>query len=222
MRINKWIAGHSSLGRRTVDELIVQGKITINDIPAELGQEVIGTENIKINGKSVISTNRSSITLLLNKPVGVVCSRAGQGSKTIYDLLPKQYKDLKIAGRLDKESSGLVILSNDGNVIQALTHPTLHKKKVYVVTTNKPLSTSNLIQIESTGVDIDDDRPSVFTISPINDQINSYQVELYEGRNRQIRRTIEALGNQVLTLHRIQIGPYTVRDIPEKSFKVFP
>lgn len=219
MRINKWIAGQTGFGRRTVDRYIEEGKITVNGEVATMGQSVDGTEAITLNGRTIDTHKEESVTILLHKPRGYVCSREGQGSKTVYDLLPEKYQDLKLAGRLDKDSSGLLMLSNDGAVIQQLTHPTLHKQKTYIITTRRPLSEADLKTIQK-GVDIGDERPSQFEITPYNDQERKYKAVLLEGRNRQIRRTMEAVGNQVVTLHRIQIGNFALEGLAEGRYKI--
>ncbi len=217
MRINKWIATHSGRGRRTVDDLIAQQKVMVNGIVATLGQEVDGSEKIVVEGKLVEAKAAGHITILLHKPVGYVCSRDGQGSPTVYDLLPPEYRDLKIAGRLDRDSSGLLILTSDGDVIQQLTHPTQHK--TYLITTQKALTADELGRIQNAGVDIGDDRLSRFLITPIKDQERRYKAVLLEGRNRQIRRTMEAVGNQVVTLHRTSMGDFTLGTLTEGAYR---
>ena len=217
MRINKWIAGQTGFGRRTVDRFIEEGKITVNGAVASMGQSVDGTETITLNGRVIEAQHTEPITILLHKPRGYVCSRDGQGSKTVYDLLPEKYQDLKLAGRLDRDSSGLLILSNDGDVIQGLTHPTLHKQKTYIVTTRRPLSETDLTAIKK-GVDIGDPRLSSFEISPIPDHDRKYKAVLLEGRNRQIRRTMEAVGNQVVTLHRTSMGDFALKGLAQGTY----
>ena len=124
--------------------------------------------------------------MLLNKPVGYVCSRKGQGSQTIYDLIPAKYHHLESVGRLDKDSSGLLLLTDDGELANKLTHPSFRKEKVYEVTLDKSLHESDLARLQH-GIELDDGT-SRFIISPLKAQ-NSYLVTISEGRNRQIRRT---------------------------------
>jgi pseudouridine synthase len=217
MRINKWIARQTGIGRRTADDLIERGEVLINGVVATLGQEVDGSEEIIVEGRAV-ATSTDHTTLLFHKPRGYVCSRNGQGSQTVYDLLPTEYQDLKIAGRLDRDSSGLLVLSNDGDVIQQLTHPTRHKQKTYILTTRHPLTDQDIMLINTIGVDIGDERPSRFTITPMGED-RTYKAVLLEGRNRQIRRTLEAVGNQVATLHRTNIGSYSLGDLAEGDWK---
>lgn len=219
MRINKWIAHNATIGRRRADNLISLGKVSVNDVVAVLGQDVDGSERITINGEAISQISNRPVTILLHKPAGYVSSRDGQGSRTVYDLLPQEYSHLKMAGRLDKDSTGLVILSSDGKVIQALTHPTLLKKKVYMLKTAYPLTRDDVNLITTRGVDIGDNRPSVFSLTVIPNKKNTYRTVLYEGRNRQIRRTVEALGNHVVSLHRLEIGEYSLHNLAEGNFK---
>ena len=144
---------------------------------------------------------------MLNKPEGYVCSRTGQGSTTIYELLPKHYADLKPVGRLDKDSSGLILLTNDGNLANQLTHPSFRKTKIYEVTLDKPLTKTAQNKIEK-GVQLDDGI-SQLNIKKIQNRYDrKFFVFMREGRNRQIRRTFGALGYKVVKLHRTGFGPY--------------
>lgn len=220
MRINKWIAQQTTLSRRKVDELIANGEIRINNSIAALGQDITGNETITIQNKQINAQTFTPITLLLHKPVGYVCSRQGQGNKTIYDLLPPNYSHLNIAGRLDKDSSGLVLLSNDGDILQQFSHPTLQKEKIYIITTQQPLTKNIMDNIQQKGINIGDKKLSTFKITPIDEKINTYKIILYEGRNRQIRRTIEAIHNRVTSLHRIQIGTYHLKSLKEGQYIV--
>jgi 23S rRNA pseudouridine2605 synthase len=219
MRINKWIAGQMGIGRRTVDELILHGNVVVNGQIATIAQQIDGTEQIVVNGKPIATKSPDSATLLLHKPVGYVCSRNGQGSKTVYDLLPAEYEDLKIAGRLDRDSSGLVVMSRNGDMIQELSHPSQDKKKTYRITTRRPLTTEELDKIQNAGVDIGDDRLSRFSITPTGEDC-TYIAVLTEGRNRQIRRTIEALHTHVQSLQRTHLGPYSLDNLDEGAYQL--
>ncbi len=141
--------------------------------------------------------------------MGYVCSRDGQGSPSVYQLVPEQYQHYQIAGRLDKDSSGLLIFTPDGNLLNKLTHPSFNKQKVYLVELNKPLDNRDLDQLQN-GVDIGDARPSKLIIQPVKNHNSNktYQITLTEGRNRQIRRSFAALGYSVIKLHCTKIGHY--------------
>ncbi len=146
---------------------------------------------------------------MLNKPAGYVCSRKGQGSKTVYELLPAQYHALKPAGRLDKDSSGLLLLTNDGELANKLTHPRYQKEKVYRAKLDKPLAQTDKNQLLK-GVELVDGMSKFTALNECS--AATYEIILAEGRNRQIRRTFAVLGYGVLELHRTSFGPYTMPD----------
>lgn len=217
MRINKFIAQNSHLSRRQADEAIKAARVTINSKTALIGDSVTDNDVVTLDNK-ILSENLEKLTILLNKPVGYVCSRNGQGNPTVYDLLPKKYHNLNIAGRLDKDSSGLVILTSDGELLYELTHPSKNKEKVYEVQLDKQLTREDLQKLNQ-GVDIGDKRPSVFkSIKLIGDK--KYQVILEEGRNRQIRRTLEKLDKRTIKLHRTQLGTYDCTDLRDGAFRI--
>lgn len=204
MRINAFVASATGMSRRTADKLIDQGRVSIDGRPARLGQAVEPTSTVTLDGSSITAPVKAT-TLLLNKPVGYVCSRNGQGGSTIYDLLPQQYHRLKPVGRLDKDSSGLLLLTDDGQLANKLTHPRFAKDKVYIVELHSALSPQDRSQIEQ-GVQLEDG-PSKLRLKMASNTATLWQVTISEGRNRQIRRTFEALGCRVISLHRSQFGP---------------
>ncbi|MCW1908115.1 MAG: rRNA pseudouridine synthase [Candidatus Saccharibacteria bacterium] len=210
MRINQFIARSTALSRRKADEAVTQGRVEINGQPATAGSQVEASDIVTLDGRAITPAVKT-VTVLLNKPVGYVCSHEGQGSKTIYDLMPPEYQSLNIAGRLDKDSSGLVILTNDGTLLNQLTHPSFNKEKIYDVTLDKPLTEEDRHKITEQGVDIGDKRPSRFQI--IQNSKLEIQVSLSEGRNRQIRRTFAAAGYKVIKLHRRSMGSYRLQGL---------
>ena len=216
MRINKWLALHTSLSRRKADEALQQGRVTINNKKAELGDAVEYNDTVCLDGAAVASQPIKRELYILNKPVGYVCSRSGQGSKTIYDLLPKPLHHLNPIGRLDKDSSGLLLLTNDGELLNKLAHPSNNHEKVYEVTLQEILTPGQLNQVQ-TGVNIGDARPSRLKVKPIHNK--SYVVIITEGRNRQIRRSFEAIGHKVVRLHRTRQGPYELANLPLSTVK---
>lgn len=206
MRINKFVALATGISRRQADKLISSGAVTVNGQPSPIGHVVKAMDAVAINSR-LINLPHQQI-LMLNKPVGYVCSRNGQGSKTIYDILPAKYHNLKPVGRLDKNSSGLLLLTNDGDLSHQLTHPSFQKTKEYIVTVRPNLTEHDRQQIEQ-GVELVDGL-SRLRLSKIR---QGWQVMMSEGRNRQIRRTFEALNYHVITLHRIRFGTYDLGDL---------
>ena len=163
LRLNKFLAERLGVSRREADELIATGKVTIDGQPAVIGNKIDSKSKICYNNKT-IPFNIEFIYLAFNKPVGYVCSRHAQGSApTIYEILPKKYHKLKTVGRLDKDSSGLILLTNDGDFAYQMTHPKFQKEKVYEVELDKPLEPLHQQMISDYGVMLDDG-PSKFTV----------------------------------------------------------
>lgn len=209
MRINKYIAAATGMSRRAADAVIQRGGVCSNGTPVTPGTDVGPQDAITINGRP-ITLQTTSVTIMLNKPRGYVVSRDGQGSKTIYDILPREYRQLKPVGRLDKDSSGLLLLTNDGKLAHQLTHPSFQKVKVYEVTLYKPLQPLHHQMISDYGVQLEDG-PSKLHLERLHEHNDTaWRVTMHEGRNRQIRRTFAALGYEVKTLHRTHFGPYSL------------
>ena len=216
MRINKYVALATGKSRREADRLILDSLISVNNHPVEAGYDVQGTDIVTMYGRP-LTLPSSTTTVLLNKPVGYVCSRDGQGSKTIYDLLPENLHNLKPVGRLDKDSSGLLLLTNDGDLAQRLTHPKYEKQKVYEVFLDKILTPEDQSSIAE-GVTLDDGK-SRLGLKLLDEKTNRWQITMHEGRNRQIRRTFEKLGYTVTKLHRTQFGGHTLGSLQESKYE---
>jgi 23S rRNA pseudouridine2605 synthase len=219
-RLNKFLALHVGTSRREADELITKGRVSINGHPAIIGARVREGDVVTVNGKE-ISTQTAFEYLMLHKPIDYVCSRKQQGdSPTIYELIPPEYHALKPVGRLDRDSSGLILLSNDGDFAQQMTHPSYRKVKRYNVTLGRALEPLHQQMISDFGIDLDDGK-SQLTLERQTDDRKKWTVTMSEGRNRQIRRTFAALGYMVSKLHRTDFGPYTLGDLaPGKYEKV--
>lgn len=206
MRINRFVAQATGMSRRSADNAISSGRITINGQPGHNGVVIEPTDTVELDG--AVITTPATTTIILNKPRGFVCSRNGQGSKTIYDLLPDKFHTLKPVGRLDKDSSGLLLLTNEGDLANKLTHPRYKKVKVYQVKLNHTLAPSDEEAIDK-GVTLDDG-VSRLNLNPLDQRRIAWEIRMSEGRNRQIRRTFEACGYRVVQLHRIQFGEYNL------------
>lgn len=219
MRINQFVAQATGLSRRAADKAIQTGRILINNQLPTSGYKVQPNDHITLDG-GVIVTPINTKTIMLNKPVDYVCSRLGQGSKTIYSLLPAELYQLKPVGRLDKNSSGLLLLTNDGDLAHRLTHPSYQKKKIYEIELDKALTASDLHAISGRGVSLEDGTSS-FALEPIMVGDNrKWRVTMSEGRNRQIRRTFQALDYKVTSLHRVRFGPYEMPNLQPGSWQV--
>jgi 23S rRNA pseudouridine2605 synthase len=215
-RVNQFIAAASGLSRRAADAAVAAGRVTINGQAARLGDQVTPGATVALDGQALTPPIRHTY-LALHKPTGYVSSRARQGgAPTIYDLLPPEYHALRPAGRLDRDSSGLMLLSDDGPFIQELTHPSHHKAKIYELTLAKPLTPAGHAALIS-GVVLADGPSRLRVIKSAGRHVT---VSLTEGRNRQLRRTFGALGNGIIALHRTAIGPYALGALPPGEFKL--
>ena len=222
-RLNKYLAHSLGISRREADLRIQQGSVILNGKPATLGNVIVpGRDHVSVDNTPLIDVVKRYTYLLMNKPTGYVCSRKKQGNiPTIYELLPRQYQNLKVAGRLDKDSQGLLLLTDDGDTIFKLTHPKFGKEKVYEVGLNKPLTPEDLAAINA-GI-ILEDGTSNLKVSKLpkssSKKPNMYRVVMSEGRNRQIRRTFGGLRYMVTHLERQSFGQFRLSELGQKSYK---
>jgi 23S rRNA pseudouridine2605 synthase len=215
MRINKYLAAATGMSRRAADTAITNHEVTVNGVAPLPGQDITPDDTVLWKGKHVQPIEL--LTIMLNKPVGYVCSREGQGSQTIYNLLPQRFHHLKPVGRLDKNSSGLILLTNDGTLANELTHPRYAKTKVYEVTLNQPLEPLHHQMIQDHGIQLEDG-PSRLQLEKKSEDATRWTVRMQEGRNRQIRRTFAALNYDVIKLHRTTFGDYTLGTLRSGHF----
>lgn len=216
MRLNQYIASTSNLSRRNADEAIKSGRVFVNGQIGVLGQTIETDDNVTLDQRDLVLP-KSHTYIMINKPVGIVVSRVHQDkSQTIYDIIPAQYHSLNPVGRLDKDSTGLLIMTDDGQFIQRATHPSFEKEKTYIVTLNRQLSQTDGEKITQ-GIQLEDGI-SALIIDQKDDK--NITVRLHEGRNRQIRRTFEALDYRIFALDRIKFGPYELGDLKPGSFNV--
>ncbi len=217
IRLNKFLAESLGVSRREADDLIAAGKILVDEKPAVLGLRIDKNNKVCYNGK-IVPFDVGYVYLALNKPAGYVCSRKRQGEfPTIYELLPEKYHALKTVGRLDKDSSGLILLTNDGDFAFRMTHPSFVKTKVYEVKLDRMLEPLHQQMIADFGIDLPDGR-SQLGLEKLDDQRKKWRVTMTEGRNRQIRRTFGALGYTVVKLHRTDFGAYHLDGLKSGKF----
>ena len=207
MRINKFLASCGVASRRGADELIKDGVVKINGRVCSAGDDVESTDSVTVNGKLVNSVKKFDY-YIMNKPKGYVCTvKDDKGRKTVMDLLPPNAKRLFPVGRLDYDTEGLLILTNDGDLTFKLTHPKNEVPKTYLVKTEKPVSDEDLIKLRS-GVIIDGVRTKKCNVRLVeNTKTGSkLHITITEGRNRQVRKLFEAVNNCVDFLKRIKFG----------------
>ena len=205
MRINKYLALHLEISRRNADELIKSKKITVNNKLAMVGQDIMTTDVIKYQNK-ILSTKVVYKYFKFYKPIGYICSTKTQGkSKTIYDILND--KSLKYSGRLDKESEGLMLLSNDGDWLNNINHPSKGHEKEYIVTVTKPINLESFKK----AVSDNNEKLALNKLSKINKF--EYLVTLNTGKNREIRRVFTKNNVVIKNLKRISIGDFLLGDM---------
>ena len=207
-RLNKFLALQLGISRRQADELIEKGRISINGKTAQLGERFKAGDEIKLGEKIISKTREEKKYVIFNKPRGYVCSRKKQGeNETIYAILPKEFSVLKPVGRLDKDSSGILLLTNDGDFAFQMTHPKFRKVKEYLVSLDTPLQPIHQQMIADFGINLPDGK-SQLGLERLDDSRKNWKVIMSEGRNRQIRRTFSAIGYEVEELHRTVFGSY--------------
>lgn len=220
LRLNKFLATNYGISRREADNLISAGKVLVNNEPAQIGARVKESDTIVVDGKKIATTKMTYYAL--NKPAGYVCSRKRQGdTPTMYELLPPEMQSLKSVGRLDKDSSGLILLTNDGDFAFQMTHPKFIKTKIYEAEIDRPLEPLHQQMIADFGVDLPDGK-SQLGLERLDDDRKSWRITMSEGRNRQIRRTFEAVGYKVTKLHRTNFGPYGLDGLESGKFVEVP
>lgn len=219
LRLNKHLALQLGVSRREADLFIEKGDVTVNGTVATLGARFNEGDTIAVKGKNITGSTAHKYVQFY-KPVGYVCSRRAQGENpTIYDILPDDYRTLKPVGRLDKNSSGLILLSNDGDFAFRMTHPKFVKTKLYKVKLDHDLEPLHQQMISDYGVELEDGPSKLMLERLSDDNRREWQVTMSEGRNRQIRRTFEALGYQVRKLHRTNFGNYSLGDMKPGEYK---
>lgn len=208
MRLNKYIAQAGIASRRKADELIVNGNVKINGISVrELGTDVKEGDVVEVNGRRIEAEERK-VYVLLNKPIGYVTTSADDKNRaTVLDLVADIPERLFPVGRLDYNTSGLLILTNDGDFAYRLTHPKHHIYKTYRAVVQGQLSNERVTRLRN-GVDIGGFVTSPAIVNMIKQQERKAIVEIsiYEGKNRQVRKMFNAVGNKVIELERIAIG----------------
>ena len=221
-RLQKFLANQGICSRRKAEEAILAGKIKVNGVTMlQLGTK-INPEKDKIEYEGQVVENKGKhVYILLNKPIGYVTTMHDQFSRpTVVDLLKESKKKIEFkvlpVGRLDMYTSGALLLSNDGDFIYQITHPKHEIDKTYQVTVKGKITKEEVEKLK-TGVDIGEyvTKEAAVKILKIDleKDISRIEIKIHEGKNRQVRRMCEAIGNKVLALHRSSIGNLTVKDL---------
>jgi 23S rRNA pseudouridine2605 synthase len=216
LRLNRFLAAAGVGSRRHCDELIAAGRVTINGrVCTNFSAQPTETDHVKVGGKLVRSQRK--VYIMLNKPAGFVSTRADPNARdTIFDLLPPKLPRLFNIGRLDAQSEGLLILTNDGDLAQRLTHPRSKIEKEYDVTLNHPWVPSLGPKLLA-GMTLDGQRARMEKVAAI--RATRVRVILRQGINRQIRRMFYELGYEVEKLVRVRVGHLRLGDLPRGHWR---
>ncbi|MEQ1841577.1 MAG: pseudouridine synthase [Verrucomicrobiales bacterium] len=207
VRLNRYLASCGVSSRRACDDLIREGHVEINGkIITDLSSRVLPGDHVKFDGK--IIREQSPLTLVLNKPRKFICTKDDpQGRETIFELLPKKFSALNYVGRLDYESSGLILMTSSGDLIEKLTHPRFHVEKEYAVHLDHPFDpelTPKLLE----GIHLAEGLAKAESVK--FETKRRLSMVLTQGYNRQIRRMFSKLGYKVKSLERVRIGQLTM------------
>ena len=219
IRLNKYIANAGVCSRREADTLIEAGAISVNGtVVTELGFKVMPTDEVRF-GDTVLQRERP-VYLLLNKPKDYITTMDDEfDRKHVMQLVKGACKErIYPVGRLDRDTTGLLLFTNDGEMTKKLTHPRSGVYKIYHVTLNKNVSHADLEQIAE-GIELDDGQMAVDEVSYVGDHKDEVGVTIHSGRNRIVRRIFESLGYEVVKLDRVVFAGLTKKDLPRGSWR---
>ena len=225
MRINKYISLCGIASRRAAEALVTEGRVEVNgEVVTDLGHQVDEEKDeVLIDGKPA-KLPRKTTTILFHKPPGCVCTKDDpQGRRTVYDYLPPGYQHLKYVGRLDLQSRGLLLFTDDGELLHRLTHPSYEIPRSYYVWTTKPLSETAAQRLVD-GVDIrDEEDPNaeeeIAFATDVYLENGFAELVLIEGKNREIRRMMRAVGYEIRDLKRVSYCQIQLGDLPAGEFR---
>ncbi len=214
-RINKFLSESGFCSRREADKLVEQGRVSINDKLAEMGSKVLPTDTVKVNGEVVEKKQEDFIYLAFNKPVGIECTTNTSVKHNIIDFINYPKRIFPI-GRLDKDSEGLILLTNDGDIVNKILRARNNHEKEYIVKVDKPI-TERFISRMANGVPILDTITKKCRVEMVNKY--TFRIFLTQGLNRQIRRMCEYFGYTVVNLKRIRIINISL-DVPLGKYRL--
>ncbi len=221
-RIQKVLAQNGYSSRRKIENLIREGRVFINEVPAKLGDRISKEEKIFIDGKEIVISNKISTELLMyHKPKGEECTHAG-ASKTIFDNLPKPKSGKWICiGRLDINTSGLLLITNDGKLANDIIHPSMEMEREYIVRVRGKPSDSDLKKLLS-GVEIEKEK--IFFTDLVKGKETSshswFALVIMSGKNRSVRKLWDSIGHEVSRLKRVRLGKlFLPKELREGKFK---
>lgn len=225
MRINKYIANSGFCSRRKAEEFILDGRVKVNGIVIdELGFQVDEHKDVvEIDGSIISIDSEKKVYIILNKPEGYITTSKDQfGRKNVLDLLPDVEERVYPVGRLDYETSGLLLLTNDGDLTYKITHPSHEFKKTYLASIKGIPSEKEVYRLEN-GLKIEDYITSKARLKILKtDEIKNYSVcliTIHEGKNRQVRKMFDAINHPVMNLRRIALGKIRLGDLAQGEYR---
>lgn len=219
-RLNKYIAHCGICSRREAAELVKSGKIKVNGaVLTNPAYEVQLNDKVSYQDK-IIQVDKKFVYLLMNKPKNVITTMNDErGRKTVYDLIKEDIKErVYPIGRLDRNTTGLLLLTNDGDLAQKLAHPSHKMKKLYHVILDKNVTKNDIEKIKE-GIELDDGKVIVDGIDYANDKKNEVGIEIHIGKNRVVRRIFEHLEYQIEKLDRVMLAGLTKKNIPRGRYR---
>jgi 23S rRNA pseudouridine2604 synthase len=208
-RINKYLAEHGYCSRREADRLVEQGRVFINDVPAKMGDRVASGDQVRVHGRDKVEKPKP-VYILYHKPVGIICTTDRKKKDNIMDAVQVTERVFPV-GRLDVESSGLILMTNDGVLANRIMHPRYEHEKEYVVDVDKKLRAIDIGKWQS-GIRLEDGMTQPTRVRQMGPR--RFAIILKEGRNRQVRRMAEELGYKVTALKRTRIGDLKLGTFP--------
>jgi 23S rRNA pseudouridine2604 synthase len=212
VRLNKYLSESGACSRREADTLIAEGRVTINGVPASLGTQVNDGDDVRLDGDRVGAARKKTkpVYIALNKPVGITCTTERHVAGNIIDFVNHPERIFPI-GRLDKDSEGLILLTNDGDIVNEVLRAENAHEKEYVVSVDHAL-TPEFVEHMSKGVRLSDATTRPCKVMKLGAKV--FKIVLTQGLNRQIRRMCEALGYEVVTLQRVRIMHIRLGELP--------
>ncbi|UII28182.1 rRNA pseudouridine synthase [Fulvivirga maritima] len=220
VRLNKYIANSGVCSRREADKLIEEGEIKVNgNVITEMGFKVKPNDTVYYKGKKLIPEN--NVYLLLNKPKDFITTTDDpENRRTVMDLIKTACKErIYPVGRLDRNTTGLLLFTNDGELAKKLAHPSHKVRKIYKVDLDKNITKEHFIQIQE-GLTLDDGVAMVDNLAMIDGNRSQLGIEIHIGRNRIVRRIFEHLGYEVVKLDRVMYGPLDKLNLPRGKWRM--
>ena len=219
MRLDKYLHDLGFGSRKEIDHLLARRQVTVDGARVKKGATQVKPESVvAIDGEPLVYA--PTVWLMLNKPAGVITATEDAHHETVMDLLPERFARMQVApvGRLDKNSLGLLLFTNDGDLTKQLTHPSYKKKKIYQVTLDKPLTRADMDRIAE-GVTLEDGEIFADEISYVKENKQEVGIEIHSGRNRIVRRIFEFLGYTVTKLDRVYYAGLTKKNLKRGAWR---